>query len=175
MAHGKGCDEVTGAPTGSMLVVIATLEEIDTIFPHQVDDPMFGGEAAAPYVGPQVLQRLGLTDSGEGIPHDGFHDLERPSRGFRIGLDPPGEIVAELIVEDGDPPCLSAGPPRRPRDPAPPAVPRQSAPCPFGRSRAGGPSADARRSSVSARDARSRPGSPARRPGRARRPRRRDD
>jgi hypothetical protein len=49
-----------------LLVVVAPLEEIDAIVPYEVDDPMFGGEAAAPNVGPQVLQRLGLADAGEG-------------------------------------------------------------------------------------------------------------
>jgi len=87
-----------------LLVVVASLKEIEAVVPHQVDDPMLGGETAAPHVGPQVFQRLRLADAGEGIAHDGFHDLEGPSGGFRIGLDPPGKILAELVLEDGDAP-----------------------------------------------------------------------
>jgi hypothetical protein len=87
--------------------MVPPLQEVDAVLPDQVDDAVFGGQAAAPHVGPQVLQRFGLADASERVTHHGFDDVERPSGSLGIGRDPPREILAELILENGDALLLS--------------------------------------------------------------------
>jgi len=74
---GGGCRNDRRA-RGSLLIVVASLEEIDAIVLHQVNDAMLGRQALAPHARPKVLQRLRFPDAGDGIAHDGIDDRESP-------------------------------------------------------------------------------------------------
>ena len=54
-------------------VVVATWEEVDPVGSHQIHEAMFLRDPARPHIGSEVLERLGLPDSLEGIPSDGFN------------------------------------------------------------------------------------------------------
>jgi hypothetical protein len=82
-------------------VVVARLEKVDPNSANQVDDPVLLGEAAGPGTGRQILQRLRLPDSLEGVAHDRLDQVEGPERNPAVGLNPEPQILAKFGVEDG--------------------------------------------------------------------------
>ena len=88
-------------------VVIPRLQEVDAIVADEVDDPVLGREPATPHVRPEVFQRFRLADPTERVAHDRLDDRQRAAGRARISLDPPREVVAELRLEDRDPPTAT--------------------------------------------------------------------
>jgi len=77
-------------------VVVTSLKEIDSTIPHQVDDPMFLGEASRPGACEQMLQWLWFTDSGERITQNGFDKVNRLECDLAILFDPISQIIDEF-------------------------------------------------------------------------------
>ena len=88
-------------------VVIPRLQEVDAIVADEVDDPVLGRESATPHVRPEVFQKFRLADPSERVAHDRLDDRERAAGRARISLDPPRQVVAELRLEDRDPPTAT--------------------------------------------------------------------
>jgi hypothetical protein len=87
----------------SLSVVIAPLQELHAISLHQLDAAVLLGEAARPDIRPEVAQRLGFANAGEGIAKDGPHQIEETPCRAAIVLDPMLQVIQELRVADGQP------------------------------------------------------------------------
>jgi len=88
--------------------MVPGLKEIDAVCAYGVHHPMFLGNATRPRPCQNVLQRLGLPDTLERIPHHGLHQIENPQRHPSIRLDPVPQILTKLGMEDREPfspPC----------------------------------------------------------------------
>jgi hypothetical protein len=79
------------------------LEEIDPVFTDDIDDPVLLGQPSRPGAREDVLQRLGLTDTGEGVSQNGLDEIQSPQGNSAINLDPVSEILPKLRLKDGDP------------------------------------------------------------------------
>jgi len=55
--------------------MVASLEEIDSIFADDVDDSVFLGQPSRPRARQDMFEGFGLADSRERIRKDGFHQL----------------------------------------------------------------------------------------------------
>ena len=56
-------------------IMIAPLQEVDAVLQHPVNQPVFLRQAAGPDTLGEMLERLGLADTGEGIAQDGLHQV----------------------------------------------------------------------------------------------------
>src|SRR6266498_2788260 len=59
-------------------VMIARLNEIDSVVTYHVDQPMLLGNASRPDICTQVPQRFGFAHTAERITHDGFQQGQYP-------------------------------------------------------------------------------------------------
>ena len=84
-------------------VVITRLQEVDPAIPDEVDDAMLFGETARPRAGRQVLQRLGLPNTREGITEDRLHEVQTSQSHLPVGRHPEAQVVDELRVKDAQP------------------------------------------------------------------------
>jgi len=73
---------VTHAPDRSQLhsVVIPGLEEVDSVGGDEVDEAMFLCEAPRPGTRSEEPERLRLSNTLEGIPHDRLDEIENAER-----------------------------------------------------------------------------------------------
>ena len=62
---------------------------------------MLLGQAARPEVRPQMFERLRLADSAERVADHHLDELQYPERDTAVGLNPMGQILAKLGLEDG--------------------------------------------------------------------------
>ena len=82
-------------------VVVSSLQKVNVLVRDQVKDSMLLREPPRPDTRPEVLERLGLADSGERVSHDGLDDVDQAKRHPPLWFDPVPEILTELGLEDG--------------------------------------------------------------------------
>ena len=58
-------------------VVVATLQELDSIRLHEIDAAVLLRDAARPDIGAEVFQGFGMADSLEGLSERGFDEIEQ--------------------------------------------------------------------------------------------------
>jgi hypothetical protein len=80
--------------------VVAAHEEIHAIVSDEIYDAMLLGYAPRPDISTHVLQRLGFSNSGERITHDGFDQVQNAQGSSAISLHPMTQIPAEFILEN---------------------------------------------------------------------------
>ena len=80
-------------------IVVARLEKLDAVLEDLVDEAVSLIDPARPDVAAEMLERFRLAESAEGVPQDGFHQIEHPKRGFSVGLDPMAEILQALVLD----------------------------------------------------------------------------
>lgn len=80
--------------------MIPPLEEVDPIVTDEINDTVFLREPARPDPGSQVLEWLGLSDSGERVAQDRLDQFQCPKRDLSIGLDPQLQIFSELRLKN---------------------------------------------------------------------------
>ncbi len=93
------------------LIVIASLEEIDPLFTHQIYEPVLLGDSARPSAWAQILQGFGFSNALEWVAYHGFDKRYDPERDFSILLDPVLQIFNELGLKDSIPSLGRQGPP----------------------------------------------------------------
>jgi hypothetical protein len=82
--------------------MIAGLNELDSIFGHDVDQPMLLRESSGPRSGSQILQRLRLPNSREWIAKDRFDEIERTKRDLPFIRNPEAKVFPKFGMEHGD-------------------------------------------------------------------------
>jgi hypothetical protein len=83
-------------PSIEILIVIAALEEIDSIGEHPIEEAMFLRQSARPDVAAHVFHPLRLSDSGERITNHRFKKIKKAKRYFPIRLNPPSKIIPKV-------------------------------------------------------------------------------
>lgn len=103
-------------------VVVTGLKQVDAIGRDEVNDTVLLGEAAGPCVRREIAKGLGLTDSREGIPKNGLHEIHAAEGELSIGIDPMPKIVPKLRVKNrlSLSPLVSLADQARPSPEAPP-------------------------------------------------------
>ncbi len=71
-------------------VVISSLEKIDTVILHSIDQPMFFRKASRPSIGYQILERFWFAQLLKWITEDVFDEIEGPQGYFGILANPIG-------------------------------------------------------------------------------------
>jgi hypothetical protein len=79
--------------------MIAGLQEVDSIFRNNVDQPTLLGKAPGPGSGSQILQRLWLPNSREWVAKDGFDEIESTKRDLPFVGNPRSERLREIQDE----------------------------------------------------------------------------
>ena len=80
--------------------MVAALEEVDSLSPDEVDDPMLLGQTPRPEIRPKMLERPGLPDADERIAHDRLDQFKDAQSDSPVGLHPMAQILAKLGLED---------------------------------------------------------------------------
>ena len=83
--------------------MVSALEEVDPIVAHQIDESVLLSDSARPQIRAKVPDRLGLSDSLEGVSGDPLHQVHDFECDTPIGVDPETQIFPELILEEGCP------------------------------------------------------------------------
>src|SRR5262249_27368223 len=96
-AHQRPLGPDAGRPRS---VMTTSLEELDAVAPHQVDQAVLLRDPPRPRPGQLVLQRLGLAHADERFTQGRLDQLQDAEGNPAIVLDP-GKILAELRVKDG--------------------------------------------------------------------------
>ena len=99
MTSRPGRDGFSDELPRATLIVIACLQEIDSLVGHKVDDSMLLRQTPRPRGRRKVLQWLRLAHSLKWIAKNGFDDLQRPQRNPSIRFYPIAEILLELRLE----------------------------------------------------------------------------
>ena len=79
-------------------VMVASLEEIDSIPADLVYQSVLLRDPPRPATGEEELQRFRLADAGERIPHYHFHKVQNAKGHFPVALHPMFQIVTKLRV-----------------------------------------------------------------------------
>jgi len=83
-------------------VVVATLQELDSICLHEIDAAVLLRNAARPEVGAEVFQGFGMADAREGIPKRGLDEIDQAFGRPAFGVDPMAQVFDKLGVEYGN-------------------------------------------------------------------------
>ena len=81
-------EQLAGAAHCPGSVVIAALQELDSVGLDQIDTAMFLGDAPGPDIGAEVFQGLGLADAVEGVAQNGLNQIQQSLCGTAVRLDP---------------------------------------------------------------------------------------
>jgi hypothetical protein len=79
--------------------MVAAHQEVDPPLPNQIHKSMFLRNASRPYIAAEMLQRLGLADSVEWIPHHGFHKIQDAQSRLAIDIDPVPQVLPEFVLK----------------------------------------------------------------------------
>ena len=88
-------------PRDRFSIVVTGLKEVDAVLPDQIHEPVLLREPARPGSGREVLQRLRLADTSEGIAENGLHQFQSPESDPTVCLDPVPKVLSELGLKDG--------------------------------------------------------------------------
>src|SRR5215471_16788545 len=80
-------------------VVVTGCEDDDLCFRDDVDEAVLIVDPPGPGPRQVVLERLGLADTGEGIPPDVLDQFVDPREHLAVGLDPGGVVLPALVFE----------------------------------------------------------------------------
>ena len=69
-------------------VVVAALQELDSVGLDQIDTAMFLGDAPGPDIGAEVFQRFGLADAVEGVAQNGLNQIQQSLCGSAVRINP---------------------------------------------------------------------------------------
>jgi hypothetical protein len=72
----------------SLLVVVAALNKIDSVFSHHVNQSVFLGDSSGPDTATQKFQGLRLADAVKRLSHYGIDQFENSECCFAIGFNP---------------------------------------------------------------------------------------
>ena len=79
--------------------MVASLKEIDPSFADSIDETVLLRQSPRPATGKQIFQRLGFSNSSEGITENALDQFESAKRDFAVCLDPMTQILAEFGVK----------------------------------------------------------------------------
>jgi len=68
--------------------MITSLQEIDAIIAHEIDEPLFLRNAARPDTSAQVFEWFRFADTAEGITHDCLDEAQAAQRGSTVSFNP---------------------------------------------------------------------------------------
>ena len=69
-------------------VVVAALQELDSVGLDQIYAAMLLGDAPGPDIGTEVFQRFGLADTVKGVAQNGLNQLQQSLCGTAVRLNP---------------------------------------------------------------------------------------
>ena len=84
-------------------------EEVDAVVEHAVDETVLTGQTPRPCVGRHVPEWFGLADARERVAQYRLDELQEPERDLALRVDPVGQILQEVPVEERVPRTVSPG------------------------------------------------------------------
>jgi hypothetical protein len=86
------------------LVVVATHQEVDSIIPDEIDEPVLLCDASRPDVGTEMFERLRFANSGKWIAYRGFEQVRYTQSYAPVRIDPVSKIFSKLVLKNWPPP-----------------------------------------------------------------------
>jgi len=83
--------------------MIARLKEVNAVFADKVNNAVFLGQTAGPYVRCKVFQGLGFADAGKGITNDGLNDVQGAQGNPTVRFHPIAQVFPEFDLENSFP------------------------------------------------------------------------
>src|SRR5680860_96809 len=84
-------------------IVVARLQEVDSVARYQVHDAMLLRESARPCIRRQILERFRLADTDGWITQYGLDQGKNSRRDLPVGLDPVSQVLQKFGLKDGLP------------------------------------------------------------------------
>jgi len=82
-------------------IVIPSLEKVDKVIAHSVDQAVPGRDPPRPDIGSKVLQRFRFSNPAKWVPHRFFHQIENPKGSLPIGGNPMLQVLHAFVLNDG--------------------------------------------------------------------------
>lgn len=79
--------------------MIAGLQKVYPIIPHEIDEPVLLSEAARPRAWSEVFEGFRFSDAGKGTSENGFNEIKCSQCNAAIRLHPVAQIFSELRVK----------------------------------------------------------------------------
>lgn len=76
--------------------MVTCLQEVYLTVPDEVDDAVFLCQPSRPNSCQHVFERLGFSNAGKWLAHQGLDEVKRPDRDAPIFIDPKAKILDEL-------------------------------------------------------------------------------
>ena len=81
-------DVIRAEQVGVSSVVVAALQELDSVGLDQIDTAMLLGDAPGPDIGAEVFQGFGLADAVEGVAQNGLNQIQQSLCGTAVRPNP---------------------------------------------------------------------------------------
>ena len=78
--------------------MVASHQEIDTIWEDTIDHAVLTGDASRPQIRAKMFQWFWFPDSCKGITEYGLHEFKQAQRNFSINLGPVNKVLTELLA-----------------------------------------------------------------------------
>jgi hypothetical protein len=81
----------------------ARLQEVHTVVADEINQSILACDATRPDIRAHLLEVLGLSDAGKGIPHHSLDQIKYSQRCLPVRINPPAQIVDALWFDHQGP------------------------------------------------------------------------